>query len=272
MPWSDCTTNISRHQHLLRFIPTIPNFLQLLLDECQDSRTTLSDNLPKWSGITCFTSFVELILNHPEFAPRGVNIMKLHLLPSVFILLIGVATGWVFARAQEPKQEGPPPRVVNEPGEVEVEKPLDTLDWLVGDWVDEQEKVSIEISCHYTKNRAFLLRTFRIVKENEPRISGMQLIAWDPARETIRSWTYDSNGGFGEESWSQSGNRYTLRSKYTLPDGGIGSNLQVIQAVDDNKLTWQSVDRFIDGKFQPDTEEITLVRKTEGDEEKGAKE
>ena len=27
----------------------------------------------------------------------------------------------------------------------------------------------------------------------------MQLIGWDPAENTIRSWTYDAEGGFGEE-------------------------------------------------------------------------
>ena len=59
-------------------------------------------------------------------------------------------------------------------------------------------------------------------------MSGMQVIAWDPAQETIRSWTYDSDGGFGEETWSQSGNRYTIRAKYTLPDGGTASALHVL--------------------------------------------
>ena len=41
--------------------------------------------------------------------------------------------------------------------------PLDTLDWLVGDWVDASGGLTAESSCHFTKNKAFLIRSFRIV-------------------------------------------------------------------------------------------------------------
>jgi hypothetical protein len=98
----------------------------------------------------------------------------------------------------------------------------------------------------------------------------MQVIAWDPANETIRSWTFDSNGGFGEDNWTQSGNRYTIRARYTLPDGGIASALNIFTFVDDNTCTWRSVSREIDGELQPDTEEVVLVRKsTEANLEQG---
>jgi hypothetical protein len=147
--------------------------------------------------------------------------------------------------------------------------PLDTLDWLAGDWVDASGGLTAEFSCHFTKNNAFLIRSFRIVTKKDVRMSGMQVIVWDPAQETIRSWTYDSDGGFGEETWSQSGNRYTIRAKYTLPDGGTGSALHVLTYVDGNRCTWKSVNREIDGAFQPDTDEIVIVRKPISTPEKG---
>ena len=102
-------------------------------------------------------------------------------------------------------------------------------------------------------------------------MSGMQLIAWDPAKKGIRSWTFDSDGGFGEDAWSQSGNRYTIRAKYTLPDGGTASAVNVFTFVNDSKCTWKSVSREIDGELQPDTDEIVLVRKTVEPESKGEK-
>ena len=144
----------------------------------------------------------------------------------------------------------------------ERQSPLDTLDWLVGDWVNEDENRSIEFNCHFTKNGSFLVRSFQIVTEKDVRMSGMQVIAWDPAKQSIRSWTFDSDGGFGEDTWTQSGNRYTIRAKYTLPDGGIASAINVFTFVDDNKCTWKSVSREIDGELQPDTDEVVLVRKT----------
>ena len=151
------------------------------------------------------------------------------------------------------------------------ERPLDTLDWLVGDWVNEDESRSIEFSCHFTKNGSFLVRSFRIVTAKDVHMSGMQLIAWDPAKKSIRSWTFDSDGGFGEDTWTQSGNRYTIRAKYTLPDGGTASAVNVFTFVNDNKCTWKSVSREIDGELQPDTDEIVLVRKTVEPESKGEK-
>jgi hypothetical protein len=142
------------------------------------------------------------------------------------------------------------------------QSPLRTLDWLVGDWMNEDENRRIEFNCQFTKNGSFLVRSFRIVAEKDVRMSGMQVIAWDPANQSIRSWTFDSDGGFGEDTWTQSGNRYTIRATYTLPDGGMASAINVFTFVDDNRCTWRSVSREIDGELQLDTDEIVLVRKS----------
>ena len=77
--------------------------------------------------------------------------------------------------------------------------PLEELAWMVGDWVDQDEDATIESSVNWTKNRKFLTRSFRVTLKNAEPHSGMQLIGWDPAENTIRSWTYDAEGGFGEE-------------------------------------------------------------------------
>jgi len=194
--------------------------------------------------------------------------MKRQWLAAVGLLAAGLVVGWSAARSQAPTGEkperGPAPREV-----IERDSPLDTLDWLVGNWVADDDDITAEFSCQFTKNDAFLVRSFRIAAKDDVRMSGMQVIAWDPAQKTIRSWTYDSAGGFGEETWSQSGNRYTIRAKYTLPDGGTASAIHVLTYVNDDKATWKSVNREIDGEFQPDIDEVVLVRKPAADGEKG---
>jgi hypothetical protein len=195
--------------------------------------------------------------------------MKRWLLMSVGLLAVGLVTGWSLARTQESTTTTKQDTV--QKNETTPETPLDTLDWLVGDWVDTSDNVSVELSCHFTKNGAFLLRSFNILTAKNVSLTGMQLIAWDAAKQTIRSWTYDSKGGFGEEVWSQSGNHYTIRAKYTLPDGGTGASTQVVTFVDNNKFTWKSVNREIDGEFLSDTEEVFLVRKPVSNDVKGAK-
>jgi hypothetical protein len=196
--------------------------------------------------------------------------MKRQWLAAVGLLAAGLVVGWSAARSQAPPGEKPDPERGPAPREVtERDSPLDTLDWLVGNWVADDDEITAEFSCHFTKNDAFLVRSFRIAGKDDVRMSGMQVIAWDPAQKTIRSWTYDSAGGFGEETWSQSGNRYTIRAKYTLPDGGTASAIHVMTYVNDDKATWKSVNREIDGVFQPDIDEVVLVRKPAADGAKG---
>jgi|GEM_PF-1261724 hypothetical protein len=139
--------------------------------------------------------------------------------------------------------------------------PLQDLAWLVGDWVDEDAQLRVETSVNWTKNGKFLSRAFRVTpSEGEPR-SGMQLIAWDPYEERIRSWTYDSDGGFGEERWTYTDGKYTIRATYTLPDGGRASAIHVLRLIDDNTFGWKSVSRFLDTKMQPDIDEVIIYRK-----------
>ena len=101
-------------------------------------------------------------------------------LAAAALLAAGALLGWRASQAQLPA-----------PGPADAagrDGPLDTLDWMVGDWVDADDVVTAEFSCHYTRNGAFLVRSFRIGPKDAVRMSGMQLIAWDPVRETIRSW------------------------------------------------------------------------------------
>jgi hypothetical protein len=153
------------------------------------------------------------------------------------------------------------PAVVQTSQEVEpAATPLDELAWMVGDWVDQDEQGMVEASVAWTKNGTFLRRMFRVTPREGDTHSGMQLIGWDPAEQTIRSWTYDENGGFGEETWRRVGDRWAIRSQYTLPDGGRGSALHVMRKLSDDAFTWKSVNRLIDGAPQADVDEVTVVR------------
>jgi hypothetical protein len=147
--------------------------------------------------------------------------------------------------------------------------PLEELAWMVGDWVDQDEDATIESSVNWTKNGKFLTRSFRVTLKDGALHSGVQFIGWDPAEKTIRSWTYDAEGGFGEERWRRTGDRWTIRTKYTLPDGKLGSATNVMRRIDDDTYTWRSVNRIVGRALQPDIDEVTVVRKPTAEEEKG---
>lgn len=138
---------------------------------------------------------------------------------------------------------------------------LEALDWMVGEWVDEDDNARIETRCQWTRNKNFLTRSFTVEIEGTVELEGTQVIGWDAANGRIRSWVFDSDGGFGEGTWSQQGDRWVINGKATLPDGRTGSSVFIITKIDDNSFTWQSVSREVDGEILPNVEPVTIVRK-----------
>ena len=89
----------------------------------------------------------------------------------------------------------------------------------------------------------------------------MQLIGWDPAAKTIRSWTFDSNGTFAEATWEQNGGRWFLRNRGTLPDGRTATMINVMKPIDADSFTWQTIERTAGGELLPNIDEIQMVRR-----------
>jgi len=83
----------------------------------------------------------------------------------------------------------------------------------------------------------FLVRTIH-VQGNETTTDGWEIIGWDPVRQQIRSWIFDSNGGFGETIWVNNGDDWLIRASNVLPDGSRSTAENVLTKVDDNKFTW----------------------------------
>lgn len=135
---------------------------------------------------------------------------------------------------------------------------LQSLEWMIGTWVDEDEAATVETTCQWTKNRNFLLRSFKISVDGQIDLSGIQLIGWDPADRKIRSWVFDSDGGFGEATWRQRGDRWVVSSAATLPDGKRSSSVNIISQIDDATMSWQSTGRELDGEILPNIEPIHI--------------
>jgi hypothetical protein len=91
-------------------------------------------------------------------------------------------------------------------------------------------------------------------------MAGLQVIGWDPVAKQIRSWIFDSGGGFGEGLWTKKDNRWNIQATGTLPDGSKSSSVNIITFVDDNTLTWQSVNREAGGEILPNVDEVVAVR------------
>lgn len=137
---------------------------------------------------------------------------------------------------------------------------LKALDWMVGEWVDRDDQSSLRTVCQWTKNRNFLTRSFQASIGGQIELEGTQVIGWDPLRQTIRSWVFDSDGGFSVGLWTGQDDRWTVKQLQVLPDGRQASATNVIRRVDDDTFTWQSIGREVDGEMLPNVEEVTIVR------------
>lgn len=137
---------------------------------------------------------------------------------------------------------------------------LKPLSWLVGTWVDEDDEARVETTCQWTKNQNYLSRTFTIELPDQPSLSGVQIIGWDAAKGRIRSWAFDSDGGFAEGSWKQKEDGWIIENAAVLADGRTSSSINVLKMLDENTVTWQITGRDIDGEILPNLPEVKITR------------
>lgn len=139
-------------------------------------------------------------------------------------------------------------------------KHLKDLEWLIGSWTDGDDRGRIKTTCQWTKNKNFIRRSFIASTQDRIDISGMQIIGWDPAAKQIRSWVFDSDGGFAEGIWTQKGKLWYVKMKGTLPDGRKATSTNVFTMVDENQFDWESINRTVGGSMLPNVDEVTVVR------------
>jgi uncharacterized protein (TIGR02246 family) len=137
---------------------------------------------------------------------------------------------------------------------------LKSLEWLVGDWVDEGGKGAVQIKCKWAPNKSFLLMDYEVKGEGAEPLLVTQRIGWDPVNNKVRSWVFDSTGGFGEGNWQRDGNKWVVGASGILADGGTGGATNIYQFKDENTFLYRSVDREVDGQPVADVE-VKFVRK-----------
>ncbi len=136
---------------------------------------------------------------------------------------------------------------------------LQQLDWLLGEWVDLSPISEVHFSCSPSDDGNFLVRTFTVHMAGEPLFHGTQWIGWDPLTKHVRSWTFDSDGGFSSGVWHQSGDVWQMKSTGVTADGEQASSTSIYTLESDHVMKWQVVDQEVAGASLPDGEIITVV-------------
>jgi uncharacterized protein (TIGR02246 family) len=152
---------------------------------------------------------------------------------------------WRLSRVQDLPAAGEP--------EASPKERLKQLEWLVGQWQDEGKDAHIQMTCHWAPGNSYLIQDYKIHRPTGETLEISQRVAWDPTTNRLRSWVFDSRGGFSEGSWQRRGNQWDVDVAGVLPDGQRASARQVWSFVDNDHFKWQALDRQVDSRPLADT-------------------
>lgn len=150
--------------------------------------------------------------------------------------------------------------------EIEVELPpnqflhLKELEWLVGNWEDRDDNVTIRYNVKWDKFKNFLLQHFKMTVYGVEVMEGQQIIGWDPVAKSFRSWVYDSDGGFGTGVWKKEGSSWHVKLNFVLGDGQQGTATNVYTPRDAKSFTFASIDRKIGKTKVPNLEPVQVLK------------
>lgn len=171
-------------------------------------------------------------------------------------VLVKEGDAWLIESSQE--RELPSPETSSDA--------LEQLAWLVGEWQDETDGVEISTAVRWSPNRAFLIRSYHAMYDDGAEFQGTQIIGWDPRGKQFRTWSFNSDGSFGEGVASSSGDAWQVKITQTQSDGTLATATQVITRLDADTLTVEKIGQTLDGVPMPASEPVTVVRTAAADQ------
>jgi uncharacterized protein (TIGR02246 family) len=154
-------------------------------------------------------------------------------------------------------------RVRDLPDAVAEEQPpaiakLKPLAWLVGEWVDKNNK-EVTLSGKFGPGQTFILQELKI-KQGGKLTTIQQRIGYDPVEDRIVSWVFDDGGGFADCVWERDGNTWVTDNNGTVNDGRKTTATVTWKYLGDDSFSWSVKDREVDEQPLPDIE-VTFIRK-----------
>jgi uncharacterized protein (TIGR02246 family) len=138
---------------------------------------------------------------------------------------------------------------------------LKSLEWLVGEWSQEAKDSHVaRISFDFTPDQNFLVGERVVAVKNTLMGSGSERIGWDPAAKTIRSWSFENNGGFGQGTWKTEGDKWVISTNYVQANGAAVTATTTLTRVDPDTVTLQAKVQPWGAKTTTDMPAVTLKR------------
>ncbi|MGE3315683.1 MAG: SgcJ/EcaC family oxidoreductase [Planctomycetaceae bacterium] len=154
---------------------------------------------------------------------------------------------WQIAVARDLESEVPTPH-----------EHLRQIEWLIGEWVDESDEATVRTSTRWSEDGNYILSEFHVEASGVRTMDGSQRIGWDPVAKQIRSWVFDSEGGFAEGAWTKVGDEWLVKANGVRPDGTVASATNVYSPLDGKTIRWSTTQRVIEGELQPDVSVVMV--------------
>jgi uncharacterized protein (TIGR02246 family) len=146
-----------------------------------------------------------------------------------------------------------------------VESHLQDLGWMIGNWATTRGEVQLQATFSWIADKKFIQRDYTVRQQNAVVSSGVQLIGWDPRTGQIRSWSFDSSGGYGQGIWSVTPEGWSIESRGVLADGTLTASRESLVRLPakQDEFRWRSTQRMVGSNTLPDTEDIVMDRVVE---------
>ena len=139
------------------------------------------------------------------------------------------------------------------------------LSWIIGTWQSTDAGTGATVDATYEKSlggHAFVGRV-TVKRKDGSTVESIDVIHADRLTGRVRSWIFDSTGARAEGIFSSDGTSFERRLVGTPGDPTLGSRaewVQVIAPLGSDMVLWQSIERTIDGRSEPDTDPVHLRR------------
>lgn len=128
------------------------------------------------------------------------------------------------------------------------------LDWIVGDWMIENDGSRTYIAFNWSDDGPFIDARALTEEAGVESTASTLRIGWDARRDSFVSWHFDAQGGYSFNEWTESGDQgYLIRSLGVTADGEPQRGTLVLELADDGQsFTWSSRDKVIGSEVLAD--------------------
>lgn len=128
-----------------------------------------------------------------------------------------------------------------------------------GRWESVTGRQDVSTHAFWTAGGGFLVRSHTMQADTGDR-EITEIIGWDPVRQGIRSWSFTSDGGFAEGSWTLDDDHFDVMLDGTTADGAIVTGRLTITRLGPDDLVTEMEGTAIAELLPPTGEMVRTAR------------